>query len=946
MRTLSRSRRLRAAVLLGLFALAPVTLVGIASDPPSHDVTVPTVVGQVVEVTWTGVSPAGANPASQCSAAPGTELTEDHHPINVTVPAGAYNSVTVEAAFHIEWDDGGQDQILTVEKDGTFVQRSDGGDPQENVVINNPAAGAYDAIVCAFAADADTPYRGRLTLTAKSKDGVVSPPAGPGNATGPAPRFQNYAPDYAKDGFGMFGGEATMAVNWATDSIFYLGFLETLRLRVDDATSPALETWEKMPTNASSKATSDPIMVGDKDTNRIFAMQLLFPEGQSAMDYSDDDGQTWIPGMAGGFGSGADHQAMDVGPYPAGTAIPHPAYPNAVYYCSQDIAVAFCSRSDDGGVTFGASVPIYSQGNCNGLHGHVKVGADGTVYVPNSKCTPLGGGVGILSNRVATIVSENAGVTWQVRFVNDATSGGGSDPSLASATDGTVYLAYTDANNRLHMVKSADKGVTWVNDVSIGDLAGITGAEFPAVVAGDPDRAAVAFFGTTYPGQGDPEDAAGFGGHWYLYVATTYDGGQTWHVVNVTPGDPIQRGPICGGNYCRNLLDFFDAVVDPQGRVLVSYEDGCVGTCVQGGISQYTDQVVIARQSGGRRLFAANDPVEPTLPGSPRVEGYRTATFAYIKWPEVDGGGLPVTEYRVYRGTAGGSETLLRSVGTKRALVDTDVLDAAATYYYRVSAVNAQGESPLGNTLALPADDPNAPTPELACQLPGWKLATDLTGEAEASPLTRDIAEVYVAEPEDNPGKLVVSFKVAQAAPPTQNGANFQIYFGIEGVNEKTWRASVNSAAKTLDYWDGTVEPTDDTLDYQRVYTAFADGIDAAASGFTTDGFVRFVLNKEALGLKNGSRLLAVTGWSYPSSASSSNVTREESGYFDYTLIGNDFCANGGIVLPPPDEGGGAVVEAGGPGAGNNVLGGAVPLGTLGLLGVAGLLGALRRRRR
>jgi hypothetical protein len=939
MRLLSRSGRVQLAVLLAFAAVAPAALVSIASDPTSHDVAAPTGVGQVVEVTWTGISPPGANGTSACTV-PGADPTEDHHTINLSVPAGTYDDIDVEASFEITWDpEAGADLILTVEHAGG-AQSQDGGDPRESVVIMNPAEGRLEAIVCAFLADADTPYNGRLRLTGKSRDGgVVSPPAGPGNATGPAPRFQNYAPDYPKDGFGMFGGEATMAVNWETDSIFYLGFLETLRLRLDDSTSPALETWEKMPTNASSKATSDPIMVGDKDTNRIFAMQLLFPEGQSAMDYTDNDGLTWIPGMAGGFGSGADHQAMDVGPYPPGSTISHPLYPNAVYYCSQDIAVAFCSRSDDGGVTFGPIVPIYSQGNCNGLHGHVKVADDGVVYVPNSKCTPLGGGIGILSNRVATIVSENAGVTWTVRFVNDAVSGGGSDPSLASATDGTVYLAYTDANNRLHMVKSADHGVTWVNDVNIGELAGITAAEFPAVVAGDPDRAAVAFFGSTYPGEGDPEDSAGYAGFWHLFVATTYDGGQTWHVVDVTPDDPIQRGPICGGNYCRNLLDFFDAVIDPQGRVLVSYEDGCVGTCVQGGISQYTDQVVIARQSGGRGLFAANDPlVAVTTPGAPRIEGYRLDNFTYVEWPPVDNGGSPVTEYKVYRGTAAGAETLLKSVGTKTKLYDTTATDPSVTYYYRVTAVNAQGESAFGNELALPVDDPLAPTPQLACALPGWKVASDLVGEAEASPLTRDIREIYVSEPADMPGKLVVALRAAQAAPPTQNGANFQIYFGIEGVNDKTWRASVNSGGETLEYWDGTVELTDDTLDHQRVYTAFAEGLDTTASGFTLDGFVRFVLNKDALGLANGSRLLAVTGWSYPSSASSSNVTREESGYFDYTLAGNDFCEKGGIVLPPIEgPGGGPVVDNG-----NNRLGGAMPAG--GLLLLAGL--ALLRRRR
>ncbi|MEI4884240.1 hypothetical protein, partial [Klebsiella pneumoniae] len=54
--------------------------------------------------------------------------------------------------------------------------------------------------------------------------------------------------------------------------------------------------------------------------------------------------------------AGVDHQTLGAGPYnPNATPPPppHPLYANAVYYCSQDAETAFCSRSDDGGLTFG-----------------------------------------------------------------------------------------------------------------------------------------------------------------------------------------------------------------------------------------------------------------------------------------------------------------------------------------------------------------------------------------------------------------------------------------------------------------------------------------------------------------------------------------------------------------------------------------------------------------
>ena len=108
-----------------------------------------------------------------------------------------------------------------------------------------------------------------------------------------------------------------------------------------------------------------------------------------------------------------------------------PLYPHAVYYCSQDLALAQCARSDNGGLSFGPAVPIYTLTECGGLHGAVKVSPyDGTVYVPNKGC----------NGEQAVVVSEDNGITWQVRRV-PGSSAGEWDPSVGVATDGTVYFA-------------------------------------------------------------------------------------------------------------------------------------------------------------------------------------------------------------------------------------------------------------------------------------------------------------------------------------------------------------------------------------------------------------------------------------------------------------------------------------------------------------------------
>src|SRR5207237_8514527 len=99
----------------------------------------------------------------------------------------------------------------------------------------------------------------------------------------------------------------------------------------------------------------------------------------------------------------------------------NPVYPNAVYYCSQAGVTAICSRSDDGGLNFSGSKPIYNSvvdgingTTCGAIHGHVKVGPDGAVYVPTANC-PAGSTQGFA-------LSLDAGTTWNVKNVSTSSA--------------------------------------------------------------------------------------------------------------------------------------------------------------------------------------------------------------------------------------------------------------------------------------------------------------------------------------------------------------------------------------------------------------------------------------------------------------------------------------------------------------------------------------------
>ena len=154
------------------------------------------------------------------------------------------------------------------------------------------------------------------------------------------------------------------------------------------------------------------------------------------------------------------------------------------------------------------------------------------------------------------------------------------------------------------------------------------------MVAGDDERAAFAFLGT--PTGGAFQDAA-FQGEWHLYIASTFNRGETWTTIDATPTDPVQRGCIWmqgGSNPCRNLLDFMGSAIDREGRVLVGYADGCINCSGPGG--SRAKKATIARQVAGRRMFAEFDPESdpsptptpsPTATPTPVPSGPRTLHF-------------------------------------------------------------------------------------------------------------------------------------------------------------------------------------------------------------------------------------------------------------------------------------------------------------------------------
>jgi hypothetical protein len=476
--------------------------------------------------------------------------------------------------------------------------------------------------------------------------------ARPSTSTTPAPTFTAYRTT-------ADGGEPTIGWDRARNAAVFGAGTNNVRLTWNDSTVPATMTVADA-TAATSLTTLDAITFTDQNTNRTFVSQLAAV--CSLFSYSDDAGASYTPGQGCGVGTLLDHQTVGGGRFHAGSPVQAlTSYADAVYYCAQNGYSGGCAVSQDGGLTFGTVVPAYNTaandpddpdptiaaegGACSALHGHLRVGPDGTAYLPLKGC----GGLPTTENLTNTefwgghpsvSVSTDNGLTYLVHRVDAGNNSDESDPSVAVGRGdkfpgGRVYLGWQDGTNpsatgygttsAARIAMSTDDGRTWSTPVDVSTALGIHNVQFPEVIAGDDDRAAFAWLGTKAIGDDQHNGFVGADGNpavWHMYVSMTHDGGATWTTVDTTPNDPVQRGcvdlqgtsnkTVTDDNICsqRNLLDFNDITVDTQGRVLVAYADGCVGSCVTDATVLSTGRTgTVMRQTTGKGLYAAYDGV-------------------------------------------------------------------------------------------------------------------------------------------------------------------------------------------------------------------------------------------------------------------------------------------------------------------------------------------------
>src|SRR5262249_39561216 len=218
----------------------------------------------------------------------------------------------------------------------------------------------------------------------------------------------------------------------------------------------------------------------------------------------------------------------------------------------------FVARSDDSGLTY----PITGVVNPSGTTpGYIDVDhSNGRVYVSHTS-----------SSQLVVGHSNDAGLTWQNTTADNTTQHANIFDPLKVGQDGTVYAVWSDGSN-IYMAHSTDGGNTFSDRVRVNDNTTYRTNVLPWLECGSAGRVAVVWYGSTSAADDDSAD-------WEVLFSQTLnatDMNPTFrqqiisdHVIH---GSNISTGGLLGAAN-RNLLDYFQIALDPQGAAVVAFTD-------------------------------------------------------------------------------------------------------------------------------------------------------------------------------------------------------------------------------------------------------------------------------------------------------------------------------------------------------------------------------------
>lgn len=293
-------------------------------------------------------------------------------------------------------------------------------------------------------------------------------------------------------------------------------------------------------------------------------------------------------------------------------------------------------------------------------------------------------------------------------------------------------------------------------------------------------------------------------------------------------------------------------------------------------------------------------------------------------------------------------------VVVENALTAVDYAPAPADTPAAVAGLQPMFGKPF--TLQLLSGLP-PPSDERSCLLPGLTQVVSPAGTSGNSTMTGqdDLRQVWVAEPTDQPGKIVFTMKVDNLDPQPLPATRWYVYFSVPG-DASEYFVAMDTTGVTPSFIYGTRTALDAVATSAGVFEVLGD-LDGS-SGFDSDGTITLVLDKALLGIDTGMLLGGIAGSIRQTTNPENGVglTADSGGAIGgYLVVGNDRCVSPDELaetpVTPPTEGGGGDADPGEEGGrescgisvtcladGGGHLGGGVLLVLLGFW-------ALRRRR-
>ena len=202
-------------------------------------------------------------------------------------------------------------------------------------------------------------------------------------------------------------------------------------------------------------------------------------------------------------------------------------------------------------------------------------------------------------------------------------------PVCKVASDGTVYVAYSDGGEGIYIAHSLDQGNTWSQPVRVSDVGPNGVALMPWIETGArPGSLAIAWYGAT---AADSEDGAGGNtnqANWKVYFAETLNATTTSPTILQTlasdhfiHGSNISVAGLGGDNVNRNLADFFQIAIDPQGLAFIAFADDSNDSAAH---TYVTHQVSGPSLNSGKSIkIKGSNAAVPVVTSAPQVYDFR-----------------------------------------------------------------------------------------------------------------------------------------------------------------------------------------------------------------------------------------------------------------------------------------------------------------------------------